>query len=1018
MTGKHEELLHYLEKHDIDIAVIQETKFTSKTKMKATPNYELVRKDRGGDIKGGGVAFLVRHNIPFQRESTPNQLNDNVLELLTISVNNDNDSPLFLRNVYIPPASSCAPGYSPPLANLTNGLGNTFLILGDFNAHHHLWNSEDNEDTRGQAIAQWINDSEIGILNENTPTRVTESSCTSPDLSLASFDCLPTCQWSTETSLGSDHLPLHITMTSEIKRIKSTNRTYINFSKANWPQFTKYTEEKFSTAHINSNVHNSEKFFRKVLNKAAKQFIPAGRIPKVQNAMPTETANLVEERDRLRREDPVNNNTRIMELNKDINNSIKEHRQEKWLSHLDKCGAGTKQLWSTIKNLQTGPRKLDNQSIKFNGKHVHVPRKQANKFNQQFTPNTDIKATKPFRNLLRNLQKKTDDPEIEITEEKIIKAIKKSKSSKAIGPDGISPIMLKHLGPAGISFLSNLLTCCVNQSIIPPLWKKARIIPLLKPNKPADEGTSRRPISLLCPPAKILESTLLPDLEEALPLADHQHGFRKGRSTTTALQEITNHIRDNLNKKKPAHRTVMVAVDLTRAFDTVNHEILIKDIAGLQLNSRIKRFLAAYLRGRQTYVEYRGAKSNMRKMKQGVPQGGILSPPLFNLYMATMPTPEPDDKVVTYADDGTALGSGPKIAPICNRLNQYLDKLDSWYKARNLFISAPKSSATIFTTWSNEVGADLPISINGTKVPTIKDPKILGVTLDPTLSFKYHIQNIKNKVNSRNNILKALAGTSWGKEKELLLSTYKAVGQSVLNYCSPIWTPNTSQTQWNELQVAQNAALRTSIGCLKMSSITHLHAESKIMPVKEHNEMLSQQFLLSTLKPSHPNNRPLDHAPERLMSHSLNTKFADSIRPLAPDGAIDDQSYKEGLKKIHTNCVTNVIRQENDNRVLGAPAPRISSMEKTLPRRTRTILSQLRSGFSTHLNHYLNRINPNMYPDRCPDCGQGPHDTQHLFNCPAKPTSLDPWILWEDPPRAANFLGLSLGGEAEEDDDD
>ena len=203
MTGKHEELLHYLEKHDIDIAVIQETKFTSKTKMKATPNYELVRKDRGGDIKGGGVAFLVRHNIPFQRESTPNQLNDNVLELLTISVNNDNDSPLFLRNVYIPPASSCAPGYSPPLANLTNGLGNTFLILGDFNAHHHLWNSEDNEDTRGQAIAQWINDSEIGILNENTPTRVTESSCTSPDLSLASFDCLPTCQWSTQTSLGS-----------------------------------------------------------------------------------------------------------------------------------------------------------------------------------------------------------------------------------------------------------------------------------------------------------------------------------------------------------------------------------------------------------------------------------------------------------------------------------------------------------------------------------------------------------------------------------------------------------------------------------------------------------------------------------------------------------------------------------------------------------------------------------------------------------------------------------------------
>ena len=157
--------------------------------------------------------------------------------------------------------------------------------------------------------------------------------------------------------------------------------------------------------------------------------------------------------------------------------------------------------------------------------------------------------------------------------------------------------------------------------------KNGRIIPLLKPNKPADESTSRRPISLLFPPAKILESTLLPDLEEALPLADRQHGFRKGRSTTTALQEITNYILDNLNKKKPAHRTIMVAVDLTRAFDTHNHEILIKVITDLQLNNRIKRFLGAYLRGKQTYVEYGGVKSNMRKMKQGVPQGGILSLP-------------------------------------------------------------------------------------------------------------------------------------------------------------------------------------------------------------------------------------------------------------------------------------------------------------------------------------------------------------------------------------------------------
>ena len=108
-------------------------------------------------------------------------------------------------------------------------------------------------------------------------------------------------------------------------------------------------------------------------------------------------------------------------------------------------------------------------------------------------------------------------------------------------------------------------------------------------------------------------------------------------------------------------------------------------------------------------------------MRQGVPQGGILSPTLFNLYMAGMPTPPGNIKLITYADDSTALISGPKIGPLCNELNGYLDTLCSWFRDRNLEISAPKSSATLFTTFSNELSTDLPIYIDGAKIP--KTPK-------------------------------------------------------------------------------------------------------------------------------------------------------------------------------------------------------------------------------------------------------------------------------------------------------
>ena len=131
-----------------------------------------------------------------------------------------------------------------------------------------------------------------------------------------------------------------------------------------------------------------------------------------------------------------------------------------------------------------------------------------------------------------------------------------------------------------------------------------------------------------------------------------------------------------------------------------------------------------------------------------------------------MPTPPGKIKLRTYADKSTALNSGLHIKPLCDELNKYLETLNIWFKSRNLFISAPKSSATLITTFSNELAIDLPIYIDGIKVPTKKDPKILGVILDPLLKFNPHVTHIRNQQKSRNNLIKCIWGATWGKEKE------------------------------------------------------------------------------------------------------------------------------------------------------------------------------------------------------------------------------------------------------------
>ena len=375
---------------------------------------------------------------------------------------------------------------------------------------------------------------------------------------------------------------------------------------------------------------------------------------------------------------------------------------------------------------------------------------------------------------------------------------------------------------------------CVEEKTVPNIWRKTKIIAILKPGKDPDNPKSFRPISLLCHTYKLLERIILNRIVDLVDgqLNNEQAGFRKGKSTTGQLLNLTQHIEDGFQKRKV---TGAVFVDLTAAYGTVNHQRLLQKVYHLTNDLQLTRFIQTMLENRRYFVELDGEKSRWRKQKNGLPQGGVLAPTLYNIYTADIPTTEGTQNFI-YADDLCITAQANSFEEVEKYLTKGLRELSRYYEENQLKANPTKTQISVFHLRNKDAKRHLKVEWNGTDLQHSDYPIYLGVKLDRSLTYKEHIIKTRHKVEARNSIISKLSTTKYGADPKTIRAAALALCFSTAEYACPVWERS---VHTKKLDTTLNTTCRKITGCLRPTNIKDLYTMSGINQPEERRKYIS-----------------------------------------------------------------------------------------------------------------------------------------------------------------------------------
>ena len=931
------------------------------------------RKDRLGDGYGG-VAVYIKNDIPCIRRTVLEILN---IECVWVEIRLHGKR-LLVGTYYRPPNSDNA-----VLTNIENSIDlaidteiSDIIILGDFN----LDMNKPNTSNKINNICQQYNLHQL--IRE--PTHFTERSSSIIDLILVSDPRNLLLSGVGDPFLNQDiryHCPIYAFYKFLKPHAKSIKRHIWMYKNGNYDNL----KEKFRNSDWESFAHENIDNYAENITDHIMQLTSECVPNKYVNIRQTDPPWMHNElrklmRKRKRAYDKAKQTKRTEHWNKyktirnDTTNLLRSSKQTYFDNLSEKLktnnNLNSKDWWKTLKTFISNNDKSPIPPLKDNDTIYADDNEKANLLNAYFKTQSDLNDTNkevPHINITNHNRLST----IQTTPDEVKSIIDTLKTGKAAGPDNINNYILKTCARELSYPLSNLFNFSFSTSKVPKIWKQANVTPVFKKDDPTD-CKNYRPISLLSTVGKVIEKIVHKHVfnffKDNNVITSLQSGFVPGDSTVNQLVDIYNTFCKALDNGLEVRA---IFCDISKAFDRVWHKGLLAKLKSVGITDSLLNWFQNYLRDRKQRVVLPGGLSEWENISAGVPQGSILGPLLFLVYINDI-VQEINSTIRLFADDTSLYIIVESPEEAANTLNQDLNRISAWAEKWLVSFNPQKTDSMILSRKTNKP-IHPNILMNNQIIAEVNHHKHLGLIFETNGSWHEHIKLITAKAWQRVHVMRKLKSRLDRKALEII---YIAFIRPILEYADIVWC-NLTKYEENELEKIQLEAARIVTGTTKLISLENLYKETGWETL---NSRRQQHKLSLFYKMIHGLVPPY-------LSLLLPPLVGENSRyPLRNSDHY--QNIKSKSQLYYNSFLPSAIREWNSLDASVKSSQSVTSLKKSLSKRklvpsyyyhgnrkSQMLHTRIRTNCSS-LNFYLYR--KNIIQNKYCTCGEV-EDTQHFF---------------------------------------